>query len=166
MRLTELNIETHLSQTGTKAMLDWGREIKITKNFKRKQFLFYFEVFMLTKKVSMIKVCIVLRNLQNPSEGGRRQYILALLLLSPQVLQPLGNRNAIFTNLSISNPHSRFFFHICCSVYGLFSNFRRTKSSNLGVGEVIFIWNVEVGGVNRYFLWPPDVPFPELDSCQ
>ena len=58
---------------------------------------------MLTKKVSIIKVCIVLRNLQNLSEGGWRQYILALLLLSPQVLQPLGNRNAIFTTLSNSN---------------------------------------------------------------
>ena len=31
------------------------------------------------------------------------------------------------------------FFQICCSVYGLFSNIRRTKSSNLGVGEALFI---------------------------
>ena len=51
----------------------------------------------------MIKVCIVHRNLKNPSEGGWRQYILALLLLSPQVLQPLGNRNAIFSTLSNIN---------------------------------------------------------------
>ena len=87
----------------------------------------------------MIKVCIVHRNLKNPSEGGWRQYILALLLLSPQVLQPLGNRNAIFTTLSTGNPHLLIFFHVCCSMYGLFSNFCRTKSSNLGVGEALFI---------------------------
>ena len=35
--------------------------------------------------------------------------------------------------------HLRFFFHVCCSMYGLFSNFRRTKSLNLGVGEALFI---------------------------
>ena len=66
-------------------------------------------------------------------------------------------------------PHLRFFFHVCCSMYGLFSNFCRTKSSNLGVGEALFIWNVEVGGINCYFLCRTDVPFFQscsLDSCQ
>ena len=59
-------------------------------------------------------------------------------------------------------PHSRFFFHICCSMYGLFSNFCRTKSSKLGVGEALFIWDVEVGGVDRYFLCRLDVPFSRV----
>ena len=48
-------------------------------------------------------------------------------------------RNFFHFEQQQSPSHVSFSIFALCSVYGLFSNFRRTKCSNLGVDEALFI---------------------------